>query len=64
MDLSRKKLDDLISAVEKIVEANNQQESNLFNEIIEPADIAKILEVPIQNPSKSYDLYYGNIQKV
>lgn len=63
MELSKKKLEDLITAAERIVEANSQQETNLFNELTEPADIAKILDVPMQDPDKSYDLYYGNIQK-
>ncbi len=63
MELSKKKLEDLISAVEKIVEANNQQEPNLFNELTESVDIANILDVPIQDPNKSYELYYENIQK-
>ena len=63
MELSKKKLEDLISAVDKIVVANSQQEPSLFDELSAPTDIAKILDVPIQDPEKSYDLYYGNIQK-
>lgn len=63
MELSKKKLEDLISAVDKIVAANSQQEPSLFDELSAPTDIAKILDVPIQDPEKSYDLYYGNIQK-
>lgn len=63
MELSKKKLEDLISAVEKIVEANSHLEPSLFDELTEPVDIAKILDVPIQDPDKSYDLYYANIQK-
>lgn len=63
MELSKKKLDDLISAVDKIVSANQQQEPNLFDELTISKDIAQILDVEIQDPEKSYDLYYGNIQK-
>ena len=63
MELSKKKIDELINAVDKIVAANNQQEPSLFEELTTPTDIAKILDVPIQDPDKSYDLYYGNIQK-
>lgn len=57
MELSKKKLEELISAVDKIVAANNQQEPSLFDELTNPTDIAKILDVPIQDPEKSYDLY-------
>lgn len=63
MELSKKKLDDLISAVDKIVSANHQQEPNLFDELTISKDIAQILDVEIQDPDKSYDLYYRNIQK-
>lgn len=63
MELSKKKLDELISAVDKIVSANQQKEPNLFNELSAPGDIAQILDVEIQDPDKSYDLYYRNIQK-
>ena len=63
MELSKKKLDDLISAVDKIVSANHQQEPNLFDELTISKDIAQILDVEIQDPEKSYDLYYRNIQK-
>ena len=63
MELSKKKLDDLISAVDKIVSANHQQEPNLFDELTISKDIAQILDVEVQDPDKSYDLYYRNIQK-
>lgn len=46
----KKKLEDLISAVDKIVAANSQQEPSLFDELSAPTDIAKILDVPIQDP--------------
>lgn len=63
MELSKKKIDELISAVDKIVSANSQNETNLFNELVAPNDIAKILDMPLQDPDKSYELYYGNVQK-
>lgn len=63
MELSKKKLDELISAVDKIVSANQQQEPDLFNDLSLSKDIAQILNVEEQDPDKSYELYYGNIQK-
>lgn len=63
MELSKKKLDELISAVDKIVSANQQKEPSLFNELTVSKDIAQILDIEIQDPDKSYDLYYRNIQK-
>lgn len=63
MELSKKKIDELISAVDKIVAANSQTETNLFNELTGAENITEILNIPIQDPEKSYDLYYGNIQK-
>lgn len=63
MELSKKKLDELISAVDKIISANQQKEPNLFNELTVSKDIAQILDMEIQDPDKSYDLYYRNIQK-
>ncbi|WP_047451796.1 hypothetical protein [Alistipes sp. ZOR0009] len=63
MEISKQKLDDLISAVEKIVEANSSQEHNLFPTLKSPENISEILEIPLQDPQKSYNLYYSNIQK-
>lgn len=63
MELSKKKIDELISAVDKIVSANSQNETNLFNELVAPNDIVKILGISVQDPNESYRLYYGNIQK-
>lgn len=63
MEISKSKLDELISAVDKIVSANSQQEPSLFDELTISKDIAHILDVEIQDPEKSYDLYYGNIQR-
>lgn len=63
MELSKKSLDDLISAAEKIIEANRTSEPNLFGEVSNPDKIKEILGVSEQNPELSYDLYYKNIQK-
>lgn len=63
MEISKSKLDELISTVDKIVSANSQQEPSLFDELTISKDIAQILDVEIQDPEKSYDLYYGNIQR-
>lgn len=63
MELSKKNLDDLISAAEKIIEANTVSKPDLFGEIKNPDGIKEILGIPEQNPKLSYDLYYKNIQK-
>lgn len=52
MELSKKKLDELISAVDKIVSANQQQEPDLFNDLSLSKDIAQILNVEEQDPDK------------
>lgn len=63
MGLSKKKLEDLISAADKIIEANNQPQEDLFGPIKDPSAINSILNIPLQEPDKSYKLYYRNIQK-
>lgn len=63
MEIAKKKLDDLISAAEKIIEANSEHEENLFGGVKDPDAVAKILDIPLQDPQKSYTLYYDNIQK-
>lgn len=62
MELSKKKLEDLISAVDKIVAANSQQEPSLFDELSAPTDIAKILDVPIKT-LKNLTIYIMGIFK-
>ena len=63
MELSKKKLEDLISAVDKIVAANSQQEPSLFDELSAPTDIAKILDVPIQwEYSKVFKQFFAQRQ--
>lgn len=63
MELNKKTLEDLISVADKIIEANKQQETNLFGEIRDPEAIKRIFDISEQNPDLSYDLYYANIQK-
>lgn len=50
-------------AAEKIVEANSQPQEDLFGEVRDPNAVAKILDIPLQDPDQSYKLYYQNIQK-
>lgn len=63
MELSKKSLDDLISAADKIIEANSSLEKDLFGEVRNLETVREILGISEQNPKLSYELYYGNIQK-
>ena len=63
METNRKRLEDLISAADKIIAANEERATDLFGEVNNVDEIRKILDVPVQDPQKSYDLYYKNIQK-
>ena len=63
MELPKKKLEDLISAADKIIEANNQTQEDLFGQVKNPNAISEILDIPLQDPKRSYTLYYQNIQK-
>lgn len=63
MEISKKKLEELISAADKIVEANSQPKEDLFGEVKNPNRISEILDIPLQDPEKSYSLYYHNIQR-
>ena len=62
MELSKKSVDDLISAADKIIEANKNSRNDLFGEIDNPGYIKKILDISEQDPERSYRLYYANIQ--
>lgn len=68
MEISKSKLDELISAAEKIVEAQDQKDqSTLFGIPSDGertlADLRKFVDPEFQqNPEKSYDLYYNGIQ--
>lgn len=63
METNRKRLEDLISAADKIIAANEEKNADLFGEVNNIDEIRKIFDLPIQDPQKSYDLYYKNIQK-
>ena len=63
MELSKRKLEELISAADKIIEANSQPQEDLFGKVKNPNAISEILDVPLQDPEKSHKLYYENIQK-
>ena len=43
MELPKKKLEDLISAADKIIEANNQTQEDLFGQVKNPNAISEIL---------------------
>ena len=63
MEVSKNKLDQLISAVDKIVESRENQHDDLFGNESGSDRIAKTLGISIHNPEKSYELYFGNIQR-
>ena len=63
MEILKKKLEDFISIADKIIEANNPKEEELFASVKNPNAISEILDIPIQDPDKAYQLYYPNIQK-
>ena len=63
MELNKKSIDDLISAADKIIAANTQQEKDLFGEVKNADAIRDIMELDVQAPEKSWELYYENIQQ-
>ena len=63
MELNKKRLDDLISAADKIIAANSVPQENLFGEVKNLDEIRNILDLSQLDPNKSHDLYYKNIQK-
>lgn len=63
MELNKKKLEELITAADKIVAANSVPQEDLFGEVRNADAVRRILDVPLQDPEKSYDLYYKNIQR-
>lgn len=46
MELPKKKLEDLICAADKIIEANNQTQEDLFGQVKNPNAISEILDIP------------------
>lgn len=65
MELSQKKIEELISAADAIIAANSkdEQQDRLFGDIKDPTRVREILDLPLQDPDKSHKLYYKNIQK-
>ena len=60
--LSSEKLQQLQSAVDRIVEARHSSES-LFGSQVVSEEIIRTMGIPVQDPQQSYELYYNNIQK-
>lgn len=59
------KLENLISAVDRIVDARASEEGQLVNDNDAlKSSIVETLGLAYQDPQKSYDLYYHNIQKI
>lgn len=59
------KLENLISAVDRIVDARASEEGQLVNDNDAlKSSIVETLGLAYQDPQKSYDLYYRNIQKI
>ena len=52
MELPKKKLEDLISAADKIIEANNQTQEDLFRQVKNPNAISEILDPKIRKQSQ------------
>ena len=70
-DLSRKKIEDLISAADRILKSQKEDKKNvLFNDLQESSDALKQMQELLtdpelqHDPKKSYDLYYGGIQQI
>ena len=60
--LSVEKLEQLKTAADRIVEARHANE-NLFGSQSTSEEIFRTMGIPVQDPQKSYELYYHNIQK-
>ncbi len=58
------KLENLISAVDKIVDARSANSGQLFTNEALKRDIVDTLGLAYQDPPKAYELYYNNIQKI
>ena len=58
------KLENLISAVDKIVDARALEQGQLFTNDALKSNIVETLGLVYQNPPKAYELYYDNIQKI
>lgn len=62
MENAKKTIEDLISVADKIIEANNVKDINLFGEVVNNENVLEILDITEQDPDYSYSLYYNNIQ--
>ena len=58
------KLESLISAVDKIVDARASEEGQLFTNDALKSNIVETLGLAYQDPPRAYELYYDNIQKI
>ena len=63
MILNKKSLEELISAADKIIAANKKEETDLFGEVNSPKAIREIMDLEVQDPDKSHERYYDNIQR-
>ena len=59
--LSIEKLEQLQTAVDRIVEARHANE-NLFGSQVASEEIIRTMGIPVQDPQKSYELYYHNLE--
>lgn len=70
MDISRKKIEELISAADRIVEAQSANRKSLLFDLTEETnesikELSTLLEPnALQDPKRSYDLFYNGIQKL
>ncbi|MDK2837838.1 MAG: hypothetical protein PWQ53_481 [Bacteroidota bacterium] len=56
------KLERLMEAIDGIVAANTLEQNDLFGENPLTRDVIELLDIQEQDPEKSYELYYRNIQ--
>jgi len=56
------KLERLMEAIDDIVAVNTLEQNDLFGENPLTRDVIKLLDIQEQDPEKSYELYYRNIQ--
>lgn len=70
MGISKKKIEELMSAAEKIIATQSTNKKSLLFELTEETDesikeLSALLEPDaLQDPEKSYDLFYNGIQKL
>lgn len=70
MEVSRKKIEELLSAADKIIAAQSANKKALLFDLTEETDesikeLSALLEPDaLQDPKRSYDLFYNGIQKL